>query len=684
MDKIDDWSDFFNQEYPEKVTFNNLLPAYGFPSTTDYSTYLDNYKLSSNSPFICFDFYPFRSTSFISSYFYNLSIIKSKFKDRSLWATILSAGDANLLDPDEKQLEFTAFAPIAYGAKGIIYFPYNNFSAFTHAINNDINKYNTVKNINLFIKDIVGPIVIGSTNIATLHKSDTYKNAGYLFNSSELISNYTGLVKDVNNNNIVLGIFAKNDTTNDKKTLSVGNYYLWVVNKDSNSINSVNVTLRGNYQNNIQLSPRVSTYAINQQVVYSNPPFETYNSSSNTTDFIIPNLGSGEGIMVKLFSANNEGAPADYDGDKITDISIKESDGTWLIDYSGNGFGSWDWWGTGYGNQTFHPVPADYDGDGKADLSVKSDAGDWKIDYWANGIGSWDFNAVGAFGDSQAHPVPADYDGDGKADLSVKTDAGSWLIDYAGSTNGFYSGWNASYLGFGDQTFHAVPADYDGDGKADLSVKSDAGDLKIDYWANGIGSWDFNSVGGYGNSQAHPVPADYDGDGKADLSVKTDAGSWLINYAAPSPGFYSGWDIGVTGYGNQTVLALPSDYGGDGKADLSLKYPNGDWKIDYSYNGFGSFDNIQLTPKVNDPIYSERVIITPIVMKDSTDESSIEQFKQYEIKAIFDVSGRLVKNINRMMTLVNLRNTLYLPSGIYFVQMLINSRIHIEKIYLGH
>ena len=32
-------------------------------------------------------------------------------------------------------------------------------------------------------------------------------------------------------------------------------------------------------------------------------------------------------------------------------------------------------------------------------------------------------------------PVPADYDGDGRADLSIKTSDGRWRIDYA--SNGF-------------------------------------------------------------------------------------------------------------------------------------------------------------------------------------------------------------------------------------------------------
>src|SRR4029450_7655207 len=43
----------------------------------------------------------------------------------------------------------------------------------------------------------------------------------------------------------------------------------------------------------------------------------------------------------------------------------------------------------------------------------------------------------------------------------------------------------------------------------------------------------------YGGSDAHPVPADYDGDGRADVSVKVDDGRWLIDYAA---GGFGNWN----------------------------------------------------------------------------------------------------------------------------------------------
>jgi hypothetical protein len=69
---------------------------------------------------------------------------------------------------------------------------------------------------------------------------------------------------------------------------------------------------------------------------------------------------------------------------------------------------------------------------------VKTDGGQWLIDFAAGGFGAWN-RVVSGYGDSAARPVPADYDADGKADLSVKGSDGRWYIDLA--ADGFGT-WN--------------------------------------------------------------------------------------------------------------------------------------------------------------------------------------------------------------------------------------------------
>lgn len=104
--------------------------------------------------------------------------------------------------------------------------------------------------------------------------------------------------------------------------------------------------------------------------------------------------------------------------------------------------------------------------------------------------------------------APADYDGDGLADWSIKDFSGAWTIDY--SSNGF-NGYDATFFGYGGSSNLPVPADYDGDGLADLAVKSNTGGTwSIDYASNGFGVWDATYFG-YGNADNRPVPADYDG-----------------------------------------------------------------------------------------------------------------------------------------------------------------------------
>ena len=66
-----------------------------------------------------------------------------------------------------------------------------------------------------------------------------------------------------------------------------------------------------------------------------------------------------------------------------------------------------------------------------------------------------------------------------------------------------------------------MPADYDGDGKADVAgYRSGA-------WFIVNSSGGTQVVGWGGAAQDIPVPADYDGDGKADIAIYR-SGAWFI------------------------------------------------------------------------------------------------------------------------------------------------------------
>jgi uncharacterized delta-60 repeat protein len=160
------------------------------------------------------------------------------------------------------------------------------------------------------------------------------------------------------------------------------------------------------------------------------------------------------------------------------------------------------------------------------------------------------------------NPTPFDYDGDGKADISVfRPSAGDWYL--ARSSDGAFMG-----IHFGADGDLIAPADFDADGKTDICV-----------FRPSTGSWyrlnssdhSFTAVQ-FGANGDLPVPGDFDGDRRADVSIyRPSAGSW---YRLNSS---NGQSIGVQ-FGISEDKPLVGDFDGDGKADLAVFRPsNGTW-----------------------------------------------------------------------------------------------------------
>jgi hypothetical protein len=195
-------------------------------------------------------------------------------------------------------------------------------------------------------------------------------------------------------------------------------------------------------------------------------------------------------------------APADYDGDSDTDLSLK-CGGAWHF-YNDDGTYRKGIWTGGVAGDL--PVPADYDGDGDADVVVFR-GGAWLFFDYSNGAytgGIW----TGAAG----IPTPLDRNGDGRAELSVYQNGAWHFYNHDGSyLKGIWTGGGAADI--------PVPGDYDGNGQEELVVFRGGAWLFFDFasGSNYRGVW--TGASPYAGKPLQPAPLDYDGDGSLDFTI---------------------------------------------------------------------------------------------------------------------------------------------------------------------
>ena len=222
------------------------------------------------------------------------------------------------------------------------------------------------------------------------------------------------------------------------------------------------------------------------------------------------------------------------------------------------------------------PVPGDYDSDGARDIAIyRPGTSDWIV--IRSSDGSIVSKRLGEPGRGDT-PAPADYDGDGRTDLAVYRTSTRELIILHSSTE-LPIAYPFGYVA----TATLALADYDGDGRVDPAWAF--GTSRGLLWRIWLSRTNSPQELFYGNHFVGdvPQPADYDGDGQADVAVyRQTTGQWFV-YGSTAG------QLAPIQFGSPVLDDIPvaGDYDGDGRADVAVyRKSTGEWFWFGSTSGF--------------------------------------------------------------------------------------------------
>lgn len=474
-----------------------------------------------------------------------------------------------------------------YDIYGIPRKQYLGYPALLDSRQQTTERYEMVKNINCYIRDILAPVVLSSNWVGAWHSRIPPNEVDSLV---QVVNANTPWLKGMDDK-LMVGLFEQTDTT----------CYLLVVNQDNDNYQHRRVVLRGNQMGRVTLLPRIDTG--------STELFVTFRPDSMDTVVEWTGMTGGECVALRLIRTPLQKVNDDFDGDGQSDLFVTDTLGSDSIRQkvylSSRNYTNLPLMYS-FPNSTNIPAytaSADYDGDGMCDFSLLDGASNrW---WFRMSASAYQLLSVVIDSDGKAIPFVGDYNNDNCADLCYRSDKDE-NIRLLFSDNGLFTGEPLFYNLYGSSySTYPTCGDWNGDGVDDLSLYRADHCLLIDYSndnSSGLGHW--NNVlslqpmdGTYDFSSLFVTNGDYDGDGICDLCLVS-LSSGMMYLDLGHSGFGS-WDIS-----SSLPVTVPNfvlndvrcgEYDGDSIADICFKYKNyssGEnmFIVDLAYNGFHGDD----------------------------------------------------------------------------------------------
>jgi hypothetical protein len=323
------WQTYVHQNDPTKtcwfilLPYNNLDTVPDFPTWADYDTYVTSVFDTPSTRIVSFDYYPFRETGWENQnftepwYFRNHELFaqRSSSTGKPFWAHSHTGANTIHAPFSSPKLNFMAWAPIIYGAKGIIYYTYQQVTTLhppltvyglVDGTNSPLPSYNCAKDINTQIKNM-SSILMKLQWQKTIHGSSTDPNSGEI--GLTTIDNSTPLNFN-GDNSIKSAVRITSGDTANRSSLAIGIFkdgaddYLMPLNKRIRYVGG------GAWQENTDISADYNVKNIVYPLEFNKDaakwkilPRSKNKYYSNTTSFNLQ-ISTGDAKLIKLAPGN--------------------------------------------------------------------------------------------------------------------------------------------------------------------------------------------------------------------------------------------------------------------------------------------------------------------------------------------------------------------------------------------